>query len=47
MPGWMKLKQESRFLGEMLITSDFQMTPPLWKKERGTEEPLDETERGV
>ena len=30
MPGWMKL--ESRLLGEMSITSDMQMTPPLWQK---------------
>ena len=28
MPGWMKLKLESRLLGEMSITSDKQMTPP-------------------
>ena len=32
MPGWMKYKMESRLLGEMSITSDMQMTPPLWKK---------------
>ena len=32
MPGWMKHKLESRFLGEILITSDMQMTPPLWQK---------------
>ena len=32
MPGWMKLKLESRFLGEISITSDMQMTPPLWQK---------------
>ena len=32
MPGWMKHKLESRLLGEMLITSDMQMTPPLWQK---------------
>ena len=30
MPGWMKHKLESRFLGEISITSDMQMTPPLW-----------------
>ena len=29
MPGWMKYKLESRFLGEASITSDMQMTPPL------------------
>ena len=32
MPGWMKHKLESRFLGEISITSDMQMTPPLWQK---------------
>ena len=32
MPGWMKHKLESRFLGEILIISDMQMTPPLWLK---------------
>ena len=28
--GWMKHKLESRLLGEISITSDMQMTPPLW-----------------
>ena len=28
----MKQKLESRLLGEILITSDMQMTPPLWQK---------------
>ena len=32
MLGWMKLKLESRLLGEISITSDMQMTPPLWQK---------------
>ena len=32
MPGWIKDKLESRFLGEISITSDMQMTPPLWQK---------------
>ena len=32
MPGWMKHKLESRFQGEIPITSDMQMTPPLWQK---------------
>ena len=32
MPGWVKHKLESRLLGEISITSDKQMTPPLWKK---------------
>ena len=30
MPGWMKHKLESRLLGEISVTSDIQMTPPLW-----------------
>ena len=32
MPGWMKHKLESRLTGEVSITSDTQMTPPLWQK---------------
>ena len=32
MPGWMKHKLESRFPGEIAITSDMQMIPPLWQK---------------
>ena len=32
MLSWMKHKLESRFLGEKSITSDTQMTPPLWQK---------------
>ena len=32
MLGWMKHKLEARFLGEISITSDTQMTPPLWQK---------------
>ena len=32
MPGWMKHKLESKLLGEISITSDMQMTPPLWQK---------------
>ena len=34
MPGWMKHKLESRLPGEIPITSDMQMTPPLWQKEK-------------
>ena len=30
--GWMKHKLESRLLGEISITSDMQMIPPLWQK---------------
>ena len=29
MPNWMMHKLESRFLGEISVTSDIQMTPPL------------------
>ena len=32
MPGWMKHKLESRLPGEISVTSDMQMTPPLWQK---------------
>ena len=32
MLGWMKHKLESRLLGEISVTSDVQMTPPLWQK---------------
>ena len=32
MLGWMKHKLESRLPGEISITSDMQMTPPLWQK---------------
>ena len=40
-PGWMKHKLESKLLGELSVTSDMQVTPPLWQKERRrTKEPL-------
>ena len=29
---WIKQKLESRLLGEISITSNMQMTPPLWQK---------------
>ena len=32
MPGWMKDKLESKFLGEISITSGRQMTLSLWQK---------------
>ena len=32
MLSWMKNKVESRLPGEISITSDMQMTPPLWQK---------------
>ena len=46
MLGWRKHKLESRLPGEISITSDIQMTPPLCQKAKRTEEPLDESERG-
>ena len=46
MPGWMTPQLESRLPEEILITSDMQMTPPLWQKAKKTKEPLDESERG-
>ena len=33
--GKMKLKLESKLLGEISITSDMQMTPPLGQKVKG------------
>ena len=42
----MKHKLESRLPREISVTSHMQMTPPLWQKGRGTNEPLDEGERG-
>ena len=41
MPGWI-----SRLQGGVSITSDMQMTPPYDQKQRGTKEPLEESERG-
>ena len=32
MLGWKKHKLESRLLGELSITPDIHMTPPLWQK---------------
>ena len=45
MPGWMKHKLEARLPGETSITSNMQMTPPLWQIVK-IKEPLDEGERG-
>ena len=41
--GWRKHELESRLPGEISITSDMQMTPPLGRKWRGTKKPLDES----
>ena len=46
MPGCIKHKLESRLQGEIPTTSDTQMTPPLWQKEKRNKKPLDESERG-
>ena len=43
--GWKKHKLESRLPGEISITSDMQMTPPLWQKVK-RKKPLEESERG-
>ena len=32
MPGRMKHKMESRLQGKLSLTSDMQVTPPLWQK---------------
>ena len=45
MLGWMKPKLKSRLLGEISITSDMQMTPPLWQKVKN-QRASDESERG-
>ena len=45
MLGWMKHRLDSRLPGEISITSDMQMTPPLWQKTKRTKQPLDESER--
>ena len=46
MPGWMNHKLESRLLGEISATLDRQMTHSHDRKQRETEESLDEGERG-
>ena len=40
MPDWMKNKLKSRLLGEISITSDMQMTPPLGQNAEGNGTPL-------
>ena len=42
----MKHKLESRLPGEIAITSDKQMIPCVWQKQRRTKELLDESESG-
>ena len=45
--GWRKHKLESRLPGGISITSDMQMTPPLWQKVKRAIEPLDEGKKRV
>ena len=35
-----------KIAGEISITSDMQMTQPLWQKVKRNKKPLDESERG-
>ena len=42
---WMKCKLESRLQGEISITSDMQIIPPLWQKVKKYRA-FDESERG-
>ena len=35
-----------KIVGELSITSDMQMTPPLWQNVKRNKKPLDESERG-
>ena len=44
--GWMKHKLELGLPGEISITSDMQMTPPLWQKAKSIKELLDDAKRG-
>ena len=46
MLGWMKHKLDSRLQGEISITSDMQMTPPLWQKGKRAKESVGESEKG-
>ena len=46
MLGWMKHKLESRLPGEISITSDKQIPPPVWQKVKKNKELLAEGERG-
>ena len=34
MPGWNKAQAGIKIAGEISITSDMQMTPPLWQKKK-------------
>ena len=44
--GWIKHKLESRLLGEISVTSDMNITPPLCQKaKKKTKEPLESERR--
>ena len=43
--GMEEAQAESRLPGEISITSDMQITPPLWQKVKRNKKPLDESER--
>ena len=47
MLGWKKHKLESRLLGEISVTSDMQMTPPLWQKVKHVTTDWFQIEKGV
>ena len=44
--GWKKYKLKSRLVGEISITSDMQMTPPLCQKVKRNSKAFDESESG-
>ena len=44
--GLEEAQAEIKIAGRISITSDMQMTPPLWQKANSIKEPLDEGERG-
>ena len=44
--GWMKHKLESRLLAEISVTSDMQITGPLWQKAKKNQRAFDGSERG-
>ena len=41
MLGWMKYKLESRLTGEISVTLEIQITPPLWQKVKKNKEPFE------
>ena len=43
--GWKKHKLESRLPGEISITSDMQMSPPLWQRMKRNDERKEESQK--